>query len=75
MGEVISLEEITRRYADQWVLIGDPQIGPYHAVKGGRVLFASPDRDLVYQKASEIAPGDFAVRYTGGLPDDMAFVL
>jgi hypothetical protein len=75
MNELMTFDEIKARYAPNWVLIGEPQTDEYQRLLSGKVLFHSPDREAVYQKAIELQPGFFAFRYLGELPDDMAFVL
>jgi len=57
------------------VLIGEPQTDEFQHLRAGKVLFHSPDREAVYQKAIELRPGNFAFRFLGKLPEDMAFVL
>jgi hypothetical protein len=73
--EVLTFDEIKERYAPDWVLIGDPQTDEYQRVLGGTVLFHSPNREEVYQKAIELRPGHFAFRFLGTFPEDMVFVL
>jgi hypothetical protein len=73
--ELLTFDEIKARYAPDWVLIGEPQTDEYQRVVAGKVLFHSPNREEVYQKAIELRPGDFAFRYLGTIPDDMVFVL
>lgn len=42
---------------------------------GGVLLDAiSPDREAVYQKAIEMRPGHFAIRFLGEPPEDLAFL-
>ncbi len=62
------------RYAPDWVLIGEPQTDDRQSLLGGKVLFHSPDREEVYQKAVELRPGDFAFRFLGEMPADMVFL-
>jgi len=75
VDEVLTIEEIRVRFAPEWVLIGDPETDEFQHLRAGRVLFHSPDREAVYQKAIELRPGHFAFRYLGEWPEDMAFVL
>lgn len=75
MDEILSIDEIKARFAPDWVLIGDPQTDEAQRLRGGRVLFHSPDREEVYRRAIELRPGHFAFRYLGEVPEDMAFVL
>jgi hypothetical protein len=75
MDEVLTMDEIKVRYAPNWVLIGDPQTDEYHHVLAGRVLYVSPDREAVYNKALELRPTNCAFRFLGEWPRDMEFVL
>jgi hypothetical protein len=75
MTEILTIEEIEARYAPEWVLIGDPTTDEYQAVRSGRVLVHSMDRDEVCLKVREYPPGRYALRYLGGFPDDMALVV
>lgn len=75
MDELLTIDEIKARYAPDWVLIGDPETDEAQHLKAGKVLFHSPDRDEVYQKAIDLRLGNFAFRFLGELPEDMAFVL
>jgi hypothetical protein len=73
--EILTIEEIEARYAPEWVLIGEPQTEEDLSLRGGKVLFHSPDRDEVYRRARELRPGRFAVRYLGTWPENTALVL
>jgi hypothetical protein len=75
MNDVLTIDEIRDRYAAEWVLIGEPQTDEFQHLRAGKVLYHSPDREAVYQKAVELRPGNFAFRYLGDLPEDMAFIL
>jgi hypothetical protein len=75
MDEILTIEEIEARYAPEYVLIGDPTTDEYMAVRSGRVLFHSMDREEVTLKVREYPPGRYALRYLGSFPDDMALVL
>jgi len=75
MNEILTMEEIEARYAPDWVLIGEPQVNEDLSVRGGRVLFHSPDGDAIYRKATELGVERIAVRCLRPWPEDMAFVL
>jgi hypothetical protein len=75
MDEILTIDEIKARYAPDWVLIGDPQTDEFQRLHGGKVLFHSPNREDVYRRAIELQPGNFAFRYLGEWPEDMAFIL
>jgi hypothetical protein len=75
MSTVMTLEEIRRRFASDWVLVEEPQLTESMEVKAGTVVFHSKDRDEVYRKAIELRPRKFAVLFTGKAPKDTAIVL
>ncbi len=76
MLETLSITEIEERYPSEWILLEDPQAGDDLKVKSGKVLWHSPDRDEVYQKAVELRPKRVAFLYTGIVPqENMEFVL
>ena len=75
MDEVLTIEEITTRYAPDWVLIGEPQTDEFQKLHAGKVILHSPNRDHVYEKALELRPGPFAFRCLGEVPEDLAVVL
>ena len=75
MDETLAIDEIKIRYAPDWVLIGEPETDEAQHLKAGKVLFHSPDRDEVYQKAIDLRLGHFAFRFLGEMPKDMAFAL
>ncbi|MGC8639587.1 MAG: hypothetical protein ACP5XB_06875 [Isosphaeraceae bacterium] len=75
MDEVLTMEEIKTRYALNWVLSGDLQTDEQHHVLAGKVLFASPDREAVYDKALELRPTNCACRFLEEWPENVEFVL
>ena len=75
MAEILTIAEIERRFASEWVLVEDPVADEALEVQAGKVLAHSKDRDEVYREAVRLRPGRFAVLYTGTLPKDTAIVL
>jgi hypothetical protein len=75
MDEILTIEQIEARYAPEWVLIGDPNTDESLAIRSGRVLFHSPDRQEVCRKAMDHPPGRYALWFLGTFPDDVALVL
>jgi hypothetical protein len=74
-GEMLTIEEIKKKYAPFWVLIDEPRVDDMQRLHGGRVVYTSTDGDDVYRKATELGLKRIAVRYLGTWPDDMEFVL
>ncbi|HEY3392305.1 MAG TPA: hypothetical protein VGK58_06345 [Lacipirellulaceae bacterium] len=56
MTDKLLVTEIEARYRSEWILLEDPEAGEDLKVKSGKVLWHSPDRDEVYQKAVELRP-------------------
>ena len=75
MDEILTFDQIKARYAPDWVLIGDLETDENLEVLSGRVLFHSPDRDAIDDRAKEFMPGRFAVQFLGPFPEDVAFIL
>ena len=76
MVDTLSISEIEVRYPCEWVLLQDPETGDDLKVKSGTVLWHSPDRDEVYNKAVELRPKRAAFLYTGKVPqENMEFAL
>lgn len=75
MEEVLTIEEIKRKFQSEWVLVEDPETNDSLEVQSGRVRFHSTDRDEVYRRVASLRPRRFAVLYTGEIPEDVAVVL
>ena len=75
MADVQTLAEMEAQFADEWILIGEPQTGPDLQVQAGKVLYHSKDRDAVYRQAIALRPSRFALLYTGDMPPDTEIVL
>ncbi len=74
MYPVMTVAEMEKAFASEWVLVDEPKTDKYQRVRKGKVLYHSPDRDEVYRKAIELRPKRFAFLYTGALPKDMVLV-
>lgn len=75
MTEILTIEEIERRYAPDWVLINNPQTDENCRVLGGEVISTGGSSDDLYRKAAELELDHIAVRYLGSWPEDMVFIL
>ncbi len=75
MSEILSMEEIEKRYAPEWVLINNPRTDENFRVVGGEVVFTGKNSDDLYRKASEMDLKDIAVFYLGTWPEDVALLL
>ncbi len=68
-------EEIFKKYKDEWVLIECKEVNENFEVIEGEILYHSKDKDEVYKKLLEARPKDYAIEYTGKVPDDLAVML
>ncbi len=75
MDELLTIAEIEAKYPDEWVLLADPEVRKGPKVIRGTVVFHSPDRDQLDKRATELKLKSSAVRFTGKLPEHMAFNL
>lgn len=75
MTEILTIEELREKFADEWVLLEDPKTSDALEVESGRLLCHSKDRDEVYRKALELKPKHSAVLYTGEFPESLVVVL
>jgi hypothetical protein len=63
--ERLSIEQIDRRFAGEWVLINEPETRQSGEVVSGFLIWRSKERDEVYDKLGEFALPHVAVRFTG----------
>jgi hypothetical protein len=80
MDEILTLEEMKKRYSGEWVLIGCTELDPEMRIIRGRILAHSLDRDEVYRQIPLSLLVDdqivaLAVEYMGEVPEDVAVVL
>jgi aminopeptidase C len=68
-------KEIQKAFTDQWVLIQVEKVDEFFKVVEGQVLAHSKDKDEVYQRLLQIRPKEFAIEYTGLIPENLAVVL
>jgi hypothetical protein len=69
--EVLTLEEMKRRYDGEWVLIEDPQTDEHLRVLSGKVTCHSKDREEVYRCAADTKPRRAAFRFFGTRPEHL----
>ena len=71
----MTINEMEHQFADEWILVADPQTNEALEVTSGRVMCHSKDRDEVYRHAVALRPKRSAILYTGRMPEDTAIVL
>ena len=72
------LAQIEAQYPNEWVLIQRMKLDRQGMMKTGRVLFHSPEKDAVYDRAMQLTPPvSIAVLFMGWpeLADDEVFAL
>lgn len=75
--ELLTMDEIKKRYANEWVLIDEYENNPATLeVLRGKVRWHGTDRKHAHEKLRQLPrPFRCAVLYLGELPKDMIFVL
>ena len=66
---LITREEMKRRYPDQWLLVSDYEVDASTTLRAGRVLLSSKNRDEIH-RALKNSKGSFCIHFTGQLPHD-----
>ncbi len=75
-GEILTIEEIRRRYPHEWVLIAEVESDEQWNVIRGEVLAHSPEREeidkalIAFENVKSLA-----IEYTGPVPQDYAVLL
>jgi hypothetical protein len=75
MSEIMTIEELYKRFPSEWVLIDEVQADEHYQVLGGRVVYHGRERDEIYNKGGEFNLKGFAIRYTGETPENVIFVI
>jgi hypothetical protein len=75
MNLVLALEEMHRRFCDEWVLIENPETDEKLQILSGKVRCHSKNRDEVYHQSIDLKLTRFAIIYTGVSVDETAIVL
>ena len=81
---VLTIEEIKMQYPDQWVLVGDPDLGEPNVLGSiaskllkGVVLLSSKDKREIGYRAKEVKAGYSTITciYTGEFPKNRKWLL
>jgi hypothetical protein len=71
MTELLTMEEIERRFDGEWVVLTDIEDEPGPKIKRARVYWHGADQDEAWDKVGELPkPFHVAVWYMGPLIDD-----
>ncbi|HPD60309.1 MAG TPA: hypothetical protein PKV48_00915 [Thermodesulfobacteriota bacterium] len=68
-------EEIFKKYRNEWLLIECKEVDENFEVVEGKILHHSKDKDEIYRKLLELRPKDYAIEYTGKVPENLAVML
>lgn len=84
MNEPLTIDQIRNTYPEEWVLVGNPDLGDSQTVgsvvsklQGGIVLYHSKDKREIAYKAKELTQHvkRFACIFTGKVPKNRRFWL
>jgi hypothetical protein len=75
MAEILSFEDIQRRYEGEWVLIAYTKVDRNLKPIAGEVIAHSVERDEVYGAVSLGKGRDLAIECFVKTPEDMVFIL
>ena len=73
-NERLTLEEMEKKYSDEWLFIVDCEHSENTELLSGRVLVHSKSRADIYEVSGRYK-GGAAIRYTGELPKGMHYLL
>jgi hypothetical protein len=71
----MNLEEIKKKFKDEWVLIEYTKLDENLAVLEGEVLAHSSDRDTIYKEQLRYKDKQLSIEYLGDAPEDWAVML
>lgn len=75
MSQIITFEEMQRRYDGEWLLIAPKEVSEELQVIRGEVLAHSPVQEEIYQALESLEEQPLAIEYVGKVPEDLAFIL
>jgi hypothetical protein len=69
------MQEIKKRYHNQWLLIEVSKYDGDYKIKEGKVLVNSPFKAAIYRALLNYTGKNLAIEYVGELPKEMAVLL
>lgn len=75
MSEILTMEEIEKKYDGEWVLIEDVESNEKLEVIRGRVTYHGKDKEKLHQKAMKSESKHIATFYVGRPDPKMEFWL
>ncbi|MBE0427358.1 MAG: hypothetical protein IBX72_12040 [Nitrospirae bacterium] len=70
--ESLTIEEIKKKYPDEWVLIEYEEVDSEFNVIKGHVIAHSPVKEEIYKILMETKGKNIVIEYTGRIPEDLA---
>ncbi|MDQ3009346.1 MAG: hypothetical protein M3X11_01380 [Acidobacteriota bacterium] len=66
-NEILTMDEIKKRYDSEWVLVADPELDEYFNILSGRVIWHHKDKLVFDDEMLKIEPfpQEVAVEYLG----------
>jgi hypothetical protein len=65
------LDEIRKRYRNEWVLVEFSKLDKDLRVKAGKVIAHAPNKDDIYKALLDTRGKNVAVEYCGKIPEDV----
>jgi len=75
MGEVLTMEEIEKKFDGEWVLIEDVETDERLEVVRGKVTYHGQDKEQLHKKAMKSESDHIATLYIGNPDPKMEFLL
>jgi len=75
MNEILTMEEIERKFDGEWVLIEDVETDEKLEVLRGKVTYHGKDKEELHQKAMKSKSDHLATLYIGRPDPKMEFLL
>lgn len=75
MSEYLTMEEIKKRYPDEWVLLEDPETDEFSAVVAGTLLEHGKDQESVAKRVKDKCFSSSAFLFTGDPDPNVVYLL
>ena len=72
MSKIMELDDIYKRYKDEWLLIEYEHLDENFNVTKGKVVAHSRDKSEILQQLVQIQGKNIAIEYTGAVPKSLA---
>lgn len=75
MSEILTMEEIERKFDGEWVLIEDVEANDQLEIIRGKVTYHGKDKNELHRRAKKSESSYIATRYIGEIDPKMEFLL